>query len=63
MTPFLFLDEVDAALDAKNIKRLASFLVEMKSQMQVIVASHREMFYCHADAVVGICPDVSTILQ
>lgn len=56
------LDEIDAALDNTNIGKVASYIVDMKSHLQTIVISLKEEFYQNADALVGICPDVSLFL-
>ena len=61
--PFFVLDEIDAALDNTNISKVAAFIRDRTSEMQVIVISLKEEFYCHADALVGICPDVSIKLR
>lgn len=40
--------------------QVASFIREQtETQFQCIVISLKEEFYGHADALVGICPDVS----
>lgn len=53
------LDEIDAALDNTNIGKVASYIVNKKQGLQTIVISLKEEFYQNADALVGICPDVS----
>ena len=55
------LDEIDAALDNTNIGKVASYIVNKKKGLQTIVISLKEEFYQNADALVGICPDVSKI--
>lgn len=57
--PFFVLDEVDAALDNTNIGKVASYIREKTNSLQTIVISLKEEFYSHADALIGICPDVS----
>lgn len=57
--PFFVLDEIDAALDNTNIGKVASYIVEKTTDLQTIVISLKEEFYGHADALVGITPDVS----
>lgn len=60
--PFFVLDEVDAALDNTNIGKVASYIREKtEDRLQTIVISLKEEFYSHADALIGICPDVSKI--
>lgn len=53
------LDEIDAALDNTNIGKVASYIRDKTSSLQTIVISLKEEFYSHADALIGICPDVS----
>ncbi|KAF3420484.1 hypothetical protein E2986_06120 [Frieseomelitta varia] len=57
--PFFVLDEIDAALDNTNIGKVASYIRDKTSSLQTIVISLKEEFYSHADALIGICPDVS----
>jgi chromosome segregation ATPase len=59
--PFFVLDEIDAALDNTNISKVASYIVEKTSSLQTIVISLKEEFYSHAEALIGICPNVSRI--
>lgn len=59
--PFFVLDEIDAALDNTNIGKVASYIVEKTTNLQTIVISLKEEFYGHADALVGITPDVSIL--
>lgn len=61
--PFFVLDEIDAALDNTNIGKVASYIRDKTSSLQTIVISLKEEFYCHADALVGICPDVGGCLE
>lgn len=60
--PFFVLDEIDAALDNTNIGKVASYILQKKTNLQTIVISLKEEFFHHADALVGICPDVSDYL-
>ena len=57
--PFFVLDEIDAALDNTNIGKVASYILGKNKELQTIVISLKEEFYQNADALVGICPDVS----
>lgn len=59
--PFFVLDEIDAALDNTNISKVASYIRHKEDQLQTIVISLKEEFYSHADALIGICPDVSAL--
>ncbi|XP_046433115.1 structural maintenance of chromosomes protein 1A [Neodiprion pinetum] len=61
--PFFVLDEIDAALDNTNIGKVASYIRDKTSSLQTIVISLKEEFYSHADALVGICPDVGECLE
>ncbi|EAA07609.3 structural maintenance of chromosomes protein 1A [Anopheles arabiensis] len=54
--PFFVLDEIDAALDNTNIGKVASYIREKTTNLQTIVISLKEEFYCHADVLIGICP-------
>ncbi|KAI4495690.1 hypothetical protein M0802_008525 [Mischocyttarus mexicanus] len=61
--PFFVLDEIDAALDNTNIGKVASYIRDKTSSLQTIVISLKEEFYSHADALIGICPDVGECLE
>jgi structural maintenance of chromosome 1 len=56
-SPFFILDEVDAALDPKNSLKIAEF-IKLRSKetkaLQCIVISLKDIFFEHADALVGI---------
>lgn len=60
--PFFVLDEIDAALDNTNIGKVASFITDHTKNLQIIVISLKEEFYGHAEALVGITPDVGDCL-
>ena len=53
------MDEIDAALDNTNIGKVAGFIRNHTANLQTIVISLKEEFYSHADALIGVCPDVS----
>ncbi|KAI3423850.1 hypothetical protein D9Q98_009684 [Chlorella vulgaris] len=62
-SPFFVLDEVDAALDATNVVRVANYLRHMTRSdtqgcFQGIVISLKDVFFEKADALVGVCRDV-----
>lgn len=61
--PFFVLDEIDAALDNTNIGKVASFIRERTDELQIVVISLKEEFYSHADALIGIAPDISVSIQ
>lgn len=56
--PFFVLDEIDAALDNTNIGKVAHYIRKSKTDLQTLVISLKEEFYCHADRLVGIVPEV-----
>ncbi|NXP51548.1 SMC1B protein, partial [Heliornis fulica] len=61
--PFFILDEIDAALDNRNIDRVSSFIREQAhKQFQMIVISLKEEFYSKADALIGVCPERNDIM-
>ncbi|XP_046405927.1 structural maintenance of chromosomes protein 1A [Ischnura elegans] len=60
--PFFVLDEIDAALDNTNIGKVARYIRDKTASLQTIVISLKEEFYSHADALIGICPDVGECL-
>ena len=61
-SPFFILDEVDAALDNVNVRRVSDYIRERarKDGLQTIVISLKDKFYCKADALVGVCKDRSS---
>ncbi|XP_075230606.1 structural maintenance of chromosomes protein 1A-like [Lycorma delicatula] len=60
--PFFVLDEIDAALDNTNIGKVASYIHNKTNTLQTIVISLKEEFFSHAEALIGICPDVGECL-
>jgi len=61
-SPFFVLDEVDAALDAANVARVAAYVRRATrpgapGAFQGIVISLKDTFYERADALVGVCRD------
>ena len=59
--PFFVLDEVDAALDNVNVKKICNYIRQRSADFQCIVISLKEMFFEHADSLVGVCKDVSRL--
>merc|ERR1719215_1381132 len=50
--PFMVLDEVDAALDANNVRALAGYVE--KAECQTIVISLKDRFFVRGEALVGV---------
>lgn len=54
------LDEIDAALDASNVAKVANYIREKTrtedgmEQFQAIVISLKDYFFSKADAIVGV---------
>lgn len=53
-SPFYILDEVDAALDKENSKRLAQLVNNMAKESQFFVVSHNDIVMGEAAAVIGV---------
>jgi chromosome segregation protein len=53
-SPFYVLDEVEAALDDRNLSRLVDLLGELKSTSQLIVITHQKRTMEVADALYGV---------
>jgi structural maintenance of chromosome 1 len=59
--PFFVMDEVDAALDNVNLRKICNYISQRsKTDFQCIVISLKDMFYEHSQSLVGICRDVGT---
>eukprot|EP00752_Nemacystus_decipiens_P006829 g6131.t1 len=58
--PFFVMDEIDAALDNINVKKVCNYIQGRSGDFQSIVISLKDMFYEKADALVGICRDHAT---
>lgn len=56
-TPFCILDEVDAALDERNVDRYLGVLRDISSRTQVIVVTHNRATMASADALYGLTMD------
>ena len=59
--PFFVLDEVDAALDNVNVKKICNYMRQRSRDFQCIVISLKDMFFEHADSLVGVAKDVDTL--
>ncbi|HVS67394.1 MAG TPA: chromosome segregation protein SMC [Mycobacteriales bacterium] len=53
-SPFYVLDEVEAALDDRNLLRLVSLISELKSTSQLIVVTHQKRTMEVADCLYGV---------
>ena len=53
-TPFCMLDEIDAALDDRNVGRFASYLRNLSHKTQFIVITHRRGTMEAADVLYGV---------
>ncbi len=53
-SPFVVLDEVEAALDEANTMRFAKIMSELSTQSQFIIITHNRVTMHHADALYGV---------
>jgi len=53
-SPFYVMDEVEAALDDVNLRRLISLFEQLRSQSQLIVITHQKQTMEIADALYGV---------
>ncbi len=53
-SPICLLDEIDAALDYKNIERLTNLLGEMKQKSQILLISHNQKTMNIIDYLYGV---------
>ncbi len=53
-TPFCMLDEIDAALDDRNVERFAKYLRNLSEKTQFIVITHRRGTQEAADILYGV---------
>lgn len=53
-TPFCMLDEIDAALDDRNVERFAAYLHNLSKRTQFIVITHRRGTMEAADVLYGV---------
>ena len=58
--PFFVLDEVDAALDNINVKKVCAYVKSRSREFQCIVISLKDQFYHEADSLVGIAKNCAT---
>ena len=65
-TPFCLLDEIDAALDDRNVERFANYLHNLSRKTQFIVITHRRGTMEASDVLYGVTMQeqgVSTLLR
>lgn len=53
-SPFYVMDEVEAALDDMNLKRLLSLIEEFRKEAQLIIVSHQKKTMEAADVLYGV---------
>ena len=53
-TPFYILDEVEAALDDSNLRRLTSYLESLRDSTQLIMITHQRRTMEMADVLFGV---------
>ena len=53
-TPFYILDEVEAALDDTNLRRLMSYIDTLRQQTQLIMITHQRRTMEMADVLFGV---------
>ena len=59
--PFFVMDEIDAALDNVNLRKVCNYISQRsRTDFQCIVISLKDMFYEHSQSLIGICKDVGT---
>lgn len=52
--PFYILDEVEAALDDTNLRRLAAYIDSLRGQTQLIMITHQRRTMEIADTLFGV---------
>ena len=57
--PFFVLDEIDAALDNVNVKKICNYIKQRSREFQCIVISLKDSLFEHADSLVGVAKDVN----
>jgi len=65
-SPFVFLDEVDAALDDANIARFTEMLKDFSRHSQIMVITHNKRSMAVADNIYGVTmeePGVSKVIS
>lgn len=62
-SPFVFLDEVDAALDESNSERLAKILDDLSNKTQFIVITHNRASMRRANILYGVTMQTDGVSQ
>ena len=52
---------MDAALDNVNVNKICNYIRQRSKDFQCIVISLKEMFFEHAESLVGVCKDVEIL--
>jgi len=52
--PFYYFDEVDAALDDANARKVGQLMKELSKEAQFIVVTHRDAMASFADRIIGV---------
>ena len=60
-SPFVILDEIEAALDEANVERFASFIIQYTNKTQFIIISHRKGTMEAASVLYGITMDADGV--
>ena len=60
-SPFVILDEIEAALDEANVERFASFIIQYTNKTQFIIISHRKGTMEAASVLYGITMDANGV--
>ena len=53
-TPFYILDEVEAALDDSNLRRLLTYLETLRQETQLIMITHQRRTMEMSDVLYGV---------
>ena len=59
--PFFVLDEIDAALDNVNVKKICNYIKQRSRDFQCIVISLKDSLFEHADSLIGVAKDVTLL--
>lgn len=58
--PFFIMDELDQALDDQSVRAVVNYVKKKSLEMQFLIISHKDTFFCQADGLVGVCKDPAT---